>query len=307
MLGAVTFEMIPLGVYGGATDGNLSSYMLRLSGSDKALALDAGSLVNGLMQFDQQQTIADKLFQIKTYLISHAHFDHTLGFIIASPDFTHKPGLMARKETLAILKKRVFHWDIWGNFGDSGQKPQLNFIRYQQLELKQWHDLPDVDNLMVKTYHLNHGFNYPSSAFLIKSNDSYILYLGDTGADSINQDDTLVTLWRDIAPLIAKGQLKALFMECSFSDEQPDKLLYGHLKPSLYVKELETLANLAMPDSPGEALRNFPVFVSHVKPEIGLQAEKFGLKILQQLKQGAQQKSLQINFILPKQGMKYYL
>ena len=47
-----------------------------------------------------------------------------------------------------------------------------------------------------------------------------------------------------IAPLIKSKQLKAIFIETSFPDEQPDKTLFGHLTPHWLMKEMHDLAGI---------------------------------------------------------------
>ena len=121
-----------------------------------------------------------------------------------------------------------------------------------------------------------------STAFLIGSRDSYLLYLGDTGADEIEKSQNLHNLWQAVAPLIKNKQLKAIMIEVSFPDEQPDKTLFGHLTPRWLMKEMADLAGLAGND----ALAGFSVVVTHVKPP---QANIEKLKV--QLKQGKQFKT----------------
>ena len=42
---APVFEILPLGVYGGLKDGNLSAYLLKTIESENYMALDGGTLV----------------------------------------------------------------------------------------------------------------------------------------------------------------------------------------------------------------------------------------------------------------------
>ena len=59
--------------------------------------------------------------RISTYLISHAHLDHIIGLLMAQPELREHQPLMARSETMDTLKKYIFNWSVWGNFGDSGE------------------------------------------------------------------------------------------------------------------------------------------------------------------------------------------
>ncbi len=92
--------------------------------------------------------------------------------------------------------------------------------------------------MYVKAFELSHSNLYKSTAFLVRSDSSYILYLGDTGADTIEKSTHLRELWEHIAPLIKLNQVKGIFIEVSFPDEQPVNKLFGHLTPSLLMHEM---------------------------------------------------------------------
>ena len=61
---------------------------------------------------------------------------------------------------------------------------------------------------------------------------------------------------------------RGVFLEVSYPEGRPDKLLFGHLTPSWMTKELRELAELVNPESPGAALRNLTVVVTHIKPSL---------------------------------------
>ncbi len=124
---------------------------------------------------------------------------------------------------------------------------------------------------------------YESTAFLVRNQSSYLLYLGDTGADSVEQSTQLLALWKTVAPLISKGQLKAIFIEVSFDNSIPAKSLFGHLNPTLLMHELGKLNNLTSGN-----LHQTPIYITHLKPctdcEKNIQAQiqmsnQMGLKI----------------------------
>jgi cAMP phosphodiesterase len=125
---------------------------------------------------------------------------------------------------------------------------------------------------------------------LVRNNDSYMLYLGDTGPDEIEKSNNLESLWQAIAPLIKEKKLKAILIEVSFPDEQPDKTLFGHLTPRWLMTELDALEKLAGQGS----LKGFNIVVTHVKPP---QSSIDRLK-----KQLAAENKLQLNLIYPQQG-----
>src|SRR3990167_4462565 len=266
------FEILPLGVYGGLKDGNLSAYLLKNIESENYTALDGGTLAHGLEVAVEQQSVHNKsvgdLLQkhIPAYLISHAHLDHLIGLVMALPELREQQTIMAREETMQALQKNIFNWSVWGNFGDAGETPHLNYQHYQTMPLLQWIAIPNTD-MQVKVFPLNHG-GMASSAFLIRYKTEYILYFGDTGADSIEKSTNIENIWKEISPLIINKQLHGIMLECSFLNSQPDNKLFGHLKPNLFMAELRQLAAMVNPLYLKNSLRGLPVVVTHVKPRL---------------------------------------
>lgn len=285
-----SFKIVPLGVKGGIDESNLSAYMIAPQGSNDYVCLDAGTLHCGI-----QKAVENKVFNapaeqvlrryIKGYLISHSHLDHLAGLIINSPDDTAK-NIYAFADCIETFKTRYFTWKSWANFADEGEAPQLKKYHYQVLE-------PGVETpvanteMQVKAFPLSHS-NLTSSAFLVNHNDSYVLYLGDTGPDEIEKSHNLENLWEAVAPLIKEKKLKAIMIEVSFPDEQPDKTLFGHLTPRWLMKEMHQLESLSGP------LTGFKVIVTHVKPpESSIQRIKTQL---------AAENDLKLDLIYPEQG-----
>jgi len=289
-----TFKVIPLGVMGGSDESNLSSYMLAPAGSDAYVCLDAGTIHAGI-----QKAIANHVFKvsaetvlkryIKGYCISHAHLDHVAGMIINSPDDTAK-NVYGLPYTLNVLRDNYFTWKNWANFGSEGDKPALNKYHYTPL-IPGKETALDNTVMTVKAFTLSHGNPYESTAFLIGSNNNYMLYLGDTGADEIERSDKLHQLWEAIAPLIKTKQLKGIMIEVSFPNEQPDKSLFGHLTPRLLMNEMKALSNL----TGAAAMKGFPVVITHIKPA--------GNHIMQIKSQLAGLNTLGIKLIYPQQGV----
>jgi len=60
--------------------------------------------------------------------------------------------------------------------------------------------------------------------------------------------------------------MSAIFMECSYPDEQPDTQLYGHLTPKLVFRELENLAKITDPENSKIALKGIPIIITGIKP-----------------------------------------
>ncbi len=286
------FRLVPLGVKGGTDESNLSAYMLAPAHSNNFICLDAGTLHYGI-----EKAIANQVFTIpaevvlkkyiKGYLISHSHLDHLAGLIISSPDDSAKT-IYAFADCIETIKTHYFTWKSWANFADEGEAPQLKKYHYQVLNPGE--EIPVANTGMtVKAFPLSHS-NLTSSAFLIRNKDNYLLYLGDTGPDEIEKSHNLASLWEAVAPLIKKKKLKAIMIEVSFPDEQPDKTLFGHLTPRWLMREMDELEKLCGPGS----LKGFNIVVTHVKPP---QSSIERIK-----KQLAAENKLHLNLIYPEQG-----
>ena len=290
--GQNAFKVVPLGVKGGIDESNLSAYMLAPTNSNNFVCLDAGTLHTGIEKAIEKGAFkvpAEQVLRkyIKGYLISHSHLDHLSGLIINSPEDTTK-NIYAFADCIETFKTRYFTWKSWANFADEGETPQLKKYHYKVLSPNEETQIENTE-MTVKAFPLSHS-NLTSSAFLVKSQDSYILYLGDVGPDEIEKSHNLELLWQTMAPLIQEKKLKAIMIEVSFPDEQPDKTLFGHLTPHWLMKEMDDLEKL----SGGGSLKDFNIVVTHVKPP---QASINSIK-----KQLAAENKLQLNLIYPQQG-----
>jgi 3',5'-cyclic-nucleotide phosphodiesterase len=281
------FKVIPLGVKGGLDESNLSAYLVAGSGNDQFICLDAGTIYKGL-----ELAAANKYFksanpnciqqqQIRGYFISHAHLDHTAGLIMNSPNDNAK-NLYGLTSVLDVFKKNYFTWSAWANFGNEGEAPILKKYTYQSLVPTKEISI-DNTGLFVTPFVLSHVKPYESTAFLVRNQNSYLLYLGDTGADKVEQSEQLAALWKAVAPLVMNNQLKAIFIEVSFDNGVSEKALFGHLTPNLLMEEMGKLNQLSNGN-----LKNTPLYVTHIKPcdgcEVKIKSEiqaanKIGLKI----------------------------
>jgi len=265
-------KVIPLGVKGGLDESNLSAYLVAANGTDQYICLDAGTIYKGL-----ELAAAKKLFtssnpsviqqnNINSYFISHGHLDHTAGLIMNSPNDKAK-NLYGLASVLDVFKKNYFTWSAWANFGNEGEAPILKKYSYQTLIPKV--EIP-INNtgLFVTPFVLSHVKPYESTAFLVRNQQAYLLYFGDTGADRIEQNNQLAQLWQTIAPLVIQNQLRAIFIEVSFDNSVSEKALFGHLTPKLLMEEMAKLDQLT-----NGHLKNTKLYVTHIKPCDGCEAK----------------------------------
>ncbi|KAI9834013.1 MAG: hypothetical protein M1826_005918 [Phylliscum demangeonii] len=86
---------------------------------------------------------------------------------------------------------------------------------------------------------------YDSAAYFIRDAHTgrELLIFGDVEPDALSLRPRTTAVWRDAAPKIAAGVLRAIFIECSYDDSQPDETLFGHLAPRHLITELRWLAD----------------------------------------------------------------
>jgi cAMP phosphodiesterase len=288
-----SFSVVPLGVKGGLQESNLSAYLVAPAGSSSYVCLDAGTVYSGV-----EKAISNKVFsgpagdvvrrQISAYLISHAHLDHVAGLLLGAPDDTPK-SIYGLQSCLTTLQNDYFNWRAWPNFGDGGNPPALKKYQLRALAPQQETAIENT-RMRVQAFPLSHGKLYQSAAFLVGSGSSYLLYLGDTGADAVEQSQNLRTVWQAVQPLVKTRQLKAVFIEASYPNTQPATQLFGHLTPALLMQEMAVLGQLTGP----AALRGLPVVITHLKPLPGNEAT-----IRKQLLEA---NKLQLKLVFPEQG-----
>jgi len=292
------FQIVPLGVKGGIDEKNLSAYLLAPTNTKDYVCLDAGTVNAGI-----EKAIENKVFKVSTsevlrkyikgYLISHAHLDHVSGLIINSPADSSKT-VYATSKCMEMMENHYFNDQTWANFGDTGVGFPLNKYHFQTLTINEETSITNT-TMTVKAFPLSHVNPFESTAFLVKNGDAYALYLGDTGSDAVEKSNDLRDLWTAIAPLVKEKQLKGIFIEVSFPNEQPDKFLFGHLTPNYLMKELHILEDL----SGKETLKGFKIIVTHLKPPT-----KNIIKIKEQIKN---QNDLGLKIIYPEQGKLFEL
>ena len=261
----VTFKINPLGVKGGLDESNLSAYMVAPINSENYICLDAGTVYAGL-----SKSVSNGIFKespeyilknsIKAYLISHAHLDHVAGLVINAPADIPKT-IYASQYVIDVFTEKYFTWQNWANFTNQGEEPRLNTYNFTTLVPQKEIAIANTE-LFVTTFTLSHSNPYESQAFLVRFKNDYLLYLGDTGSDIIENSENLLQLWKSIAPLITSNHLKAIFIEVSFPNSQPNMALFGHLTPNLFYDEMAVLSSYTGIKS----LNNFPIVITHRKP-----------------------------------------
>lgn len=292
-----------LGCRGGPFEGDLSGYVLVDVEKKECILLDAGTLLHGLHIAYEKGALSDFSLEdpelspvgaffthhIKGYLISHPHLDHILGLVIASQVDIKKP-ILGLDVTIDALRDHVFNGKIWVDHGSENAPSLYTYVR---LQLGRVASIPGT-RMRVEPFFLTHSKTLSSTAFLIECEGDYILYFGDTSSDFVEGEKNMEIIWKRIAPLVVQGKIKALFLECSFSNVE-DKL-YGHLTPHLFFKELGHLALIAQ-----VSLKGLKVIVTHRKGTLG-RKDDLREKIASDL---IQENTLGVEMIFPEQGARF--
>lgn len=301
---------VVLGSGGGPREDNVSSYMLFPSDAPtEAIALDAGTLTVGIRRADELGNLWDFVVpgdsnltregyvyqNIKAYLLSHAHLDHTSAQYLNGPVdiYGAKKPIMGIQSTIDNIASGIYNWKTWADF------VALGYYEYSVLSSGLETPIPGT-SMTVEAFPVSHGAPYESTAFLIRSANYYVLYFGDVGPEGVEKTGLVTAVWERVAPLIADGSLLGMFLEISYAEGRSDSLLFGHLTPSWMMAEMHTLAQLVDVANPYEALAGFPVIVTHVKPVFEM-VEPPQSVIARQLDQI---NDLGIDFIFPYQGMR---
>ncbi|RJX65331.1 3',5'-cyclic-nucleotide phosphodiesterase [Vibrio sinensis] len=304
---STSFDTVTLGSKGGIQDGNLTAFLIKGENDKNYVMLDAGSVVNGLIAAEQKGAFADLRLpegspytrvghvlndRIKGYFISHAHLDHVAGMIISSPDDSKKP-IYGLEATNQALMDNYFNWSAWPNFGNEGNGYKLNKYDYVDLMPSQWLAV-DGTSLQVMALPLAHSGGQ-STAFVLKNPAGEVFaYFGDTGPDEVEKSTAMRKVWSTLAPFAKQGKLKGMVIEVSYTNETPDKSLFGHLTPNWLLKELAVLEQLSGKGS----LETLDVVVSHIKYSLK-NSEDPKVVIQRQLAEG---NKFGVNFIFPEQG-----
>jgi len=276
------FRCIPLGVEGGLIESNLPAYLLAPIGSTDFVCLDAGTLLAGLrvarangcfsdieMPPDSADSVEGRVLRhhLKAYLLTHTYIDHLSGLIMNSPADSAKP-IMALEETIEGLQQHVFNWVTWPNFGGEAQPTPL--AKYQLVTLRpgERRSIPGTA-MGVEVQPLAHAARADSAAFLVDADGHYVVYMGDTGPDHLEDRPTTLRLWERLVPLVREHRLRAIYIESSYADETPEDQLFSHLTPRWIMRAFRQLAELVAPGRMETALAGVAAVITHIKPHLG--------------------------------------
>jgi cAMP phosphodiesterase len=202
------------------------------------IALDAGSLGFALS--------AERLASIEHVVLTHPHLDHTASLplaVDAAYPFLKKPiQIHGTAPTLASVRRHLFNEEVWVDFTDfpliGTNTPCLQWIPFEPRQAF------DLKGLRFTPIPVNH--KVPTVGFIVESATDAVLFTSDTW--------TTQEIW-SVGSRV--GNLRAVFIECSYPDEMADLAQQAlHLTPKLMSVEIAKLN------------RKLSVYCVHLKPAL---------------------------------------
>ncbi|MBI5181658.1 MAG: 3',5'-cyclic-nucleotide phosphodiesterase [Nitrospirae bacterium] len=225
-----------LGCYGT----ELADYHTTCFMVDNSLLVDAGTITSTL-------TIND-MIKIKNILISHVHFDHIKGMPFLTDvvygRIKEPINIVGIKEVIDGLRNHMLNNIIWPDF--TAIPPAV--IKLRIIEEGKFEKVGDFE---VKAIRVNH--TVPTTGFIIKKDDTAILYSSDT--------KETVNIWAEAKKTM---NLKAAIIETSFpSSAQKIADSSGHFTPAGLIREAAKLDSL-----------DIPIYIYHLKSQYDMDLMK---------------------------------
>jgi ribonuclease BN (tRNA processing enzyme) len=228
--GKVIVELKVLGCSGGIGT-NLATTSLLV---DDDILIDGGT---GLSELN-----LEAMSRIRHIFVTHSHLDHIAGIPMLLDsifDRVRQPLLLhAREETVQVLRKHIFNWQVWPDFSalpDPAQ-PVLRF------EVMNPGDSVQVGARTVEMIAVNHSV--PAAGYRVQNGAGSFAFSGDTTSND--------GFWR---ALNQHRGLDLLIVESAFPDQECDLSVKSrHYCPRLLADDLQKLQHRPR------------LFLTHLKP-----------------------------------------
>jgi len=202
-----------------------------------SVMLDAGSIVSPL-NLEEQRGVQD-------IFITHSHLDHIKDIFFLANNLLEEKGRTIRiHSAAAIVKSLKLHFINGTICPDFTSIPLGDGHVLGFKTIKEGVFYPLSQGISVRAEKVDH--NIAAVGYIIQCNHGHVVYTGDTGPTE--------AIWKACNAL---GDLLAVFIECSFSNEQQElATLSGHLTPQTMAQELKKLKD-----------KDYPIFIFHMKPQ----------------------------------------
>lgn len=230
----------------GCHGGELPHYRTTSFLINKRILLDAGA-VTGVLGLNEQ-------LALEHVILTHAHADHARDALFLADNIIGAGGkgftLYGLPSVVQDVHRHLFNWHVWPDFTQlpNRRTPVVTLKRVEHGKTVR------IDGIEVTLCKVDH--TVPSAGIIMDDGKASIVFSSDTAPTD--------TLWKLAAK---KTNLKAVFIECSYPDEQKHLArLSKHLTPALLRGELHKIG------------RSVPVYVYHIKPQ-------FSRQIIRELRQ----------------------
>lgn len=201
---------------------------------DNETLIDAGTGIGDLT--------LDEMRQIRHVFFTHSHLDHTCGLpLLVDTIFDHLKTpltVYGRAETLEAVRKHIFNWIMWPDFGELPEKHNPVLI-YKPLKLGERLALGDRNFHMIEVDH-----TVPGAGYVLERRGKVFAFTGDTYTND--------TFW---AAVNQYPRVDALMMEAAFANSN---------------RKLADMAKHYCPETLAADLKKFkhdcPVYITHLKP-----------------------------------------
>jgi len=146
------------------------------------------------------------------------------------------------------------------------------------LDLNNYNGEPLMESCpyIVTEFPVNHGHVARSSAFLISYQNAghMIMFFGDTGPDRLQPakdpqtpetSHNLKHIWENIAEHRKNHLLSTIIIEVAMDDSTPDRFLFGHFKPSLFIEELVIMNKIFIDKGCTDGIEGMNFVIIHIK------------------------------------------
>ncbi len=228
--------MISLRVLGSSGSTGEDKYTTCLQVTPHTL-IDAGNIV---------QALGENIVYINNIFLSHSHLDHILdcAYLIDSTLNSRKKTLViyGLEDTIKIVKKNIFNWDIWPDFSQiklpNSSNPSLIF---KVIEPGKKYIVEN--DISLTPFYSNH--TVACCGYVISSKTGSILFSADTYKNP--------KIWNI---LNSDKQIKAAIVDVSFPNDMANIARESkHLTPQILKEELKLLKR-----------DNINIYVNHLKP-----------------------------------------
>jgi HD-GYP domain-containing protein (c-di-GMP phosphodiesterase class II) len=203
----------------------------------KNTLIDAGNIMHAL---------GEEALHVNHIFLSHAHLDHIIdSAFLMDNSFAKRTEplcLYGLPETIQAIKKNIFNWDIWPDFGEihliGSKSPAVKYI-----EIEPNHTYEVEDGISLTPILANH--TVPCCGYIIEKEGSGIFFSGDTYKNP--------SLWE---MLNKRTSIKALIIDVSFPNRFAKIAKESkHLTPKLLSEELSLLTRT-----------DLNIYINHLKP-----------------------------------------